>query len=575
MNKSGPLISQLFSVRNRYGKKFSSQKLNLLNLLGKELDKSLPAGQPGKKALQSYYDSLLFLIAYPDNITIYHLASQSLQNLHLYIQTHEKKQTSLYNSGITGTQLCASFSFEIVKWLRKKQPENIKLSSIEADDSQIKSILSVVMPRVESEILQDGNAEWKSWLKSSLKKGEDILDRLIAVFDETDIRPEIRDELWAAIGINVEINFSSHDCLPGALFPVYYHRSLIKKHFIKKQSRVKPVRVNLNEDEAEQVLKCARMVLVRHLREIDPITFTAAHLVSYYRLPRGLSVALMGMVPERRQPIDCYMGYMVFKNGLPVAYAGSWILFDSGRIGLNVFPAYRGGESQYIFDQVLSVHRQVYHLKRFSVDPYQIGKENIDGIQSGAFWVYYNAGFRPIREEQKRLAEAEALKIKSIAGYRSPSSILAKLADSRLELLLQKSAVRFDATDLSLAYANILKDQYNNNRKPAEELLFKKLAEMLQLKNYYDEKLQFILKNWCILLLSNNQEPAFAKTSTGNLRHKNGLKKILKKMFHLKVKGLEEEYITEMQRAGALRKFLEGILKENVRTNLQNTKKGF
>ena len=78
--------------------------------------------------------------------------------------------------------------------------------------------------------------------------------------------------------------------------------------------------------------------------------------VSYYQLARGVSIALMGMVPPRRSPIDCYMGYMVFKNGLPVAYAGSWILFDSGRIGLNIFPSYRGGESKYIFEQVLKLH---------------------------------------------------------------------------------------------------------------------------------------------------------------------------------------------------------------------------
>ena len=63
------------------------------------------------------------------------------------------------------------------------------------------------------------------------------------------------------------------------------------------------------------------------------------------------------------------------------AYAGSWILFDSGRIGLNIFPAYRGGESQYIFEQVLEMHMEVYHLNRFSVDPYQIGKENSEGIK--------------------------------------------------------------------------------------------------------------------------------------------------------------------------------------------------
>ena len=548
MNKSGSLISQLFSIRNWYGKKISTKKLNLLNALSTEPVKS-------KTALQSYYDTLLFLMAYPDNKSIYQHAYRSLQQMHLYIQSHKNIRERLFNSGITNTQLCAAFSFEIIKWLRKKHPKDIRLSSFEADDGQIQSILSVVMPKVESEILQDANATWKSWFKQSLKKGEDILDRLIAIFDETDIRPEVRDELWASIGINVEINFSSHENLPGSLMAPYYHRSILKKKLIQQHPGIKSIRVDLEEMEAEQIIECGRMILVRHLREIDPITFTAARLVSYYQLSRGVSVALMGMVPERRHPIDSYMGYVVFKNGLPVAYAGSWILFDSGRIGLNVFPAYRGGESQYIFEQVVKLHQHVYHLNRFSVDPYQIGKENSDGIQSGAFWIYYRAGFRPLREEQKQLAETEALKIKSIKVYRSPASALKKLAESMLEILLQKNEVRFDATDLSLAYARILKDQYNNNRKLAEELSFTKLVEWLQLKNYHEEKLQFILKNWCVLLHSNEQE----------LYHHNGFQKILKKLFELKATGSEEDYIAELQLAGELRRFIERIVKKNVR----------
>ena len=110
-------------------------------------------------------------------------------------------------------------------------------------------------------------------------------------------------------------------------------------------------------------------------------------------------------------------------------------------------------------------------------------------------------------------------------------------------MLIKKTAVRFDATDLSLVYASILKDQYNNNRKLAEEISFTKLAELLKLKNYHEEKLQFILKNWCILLLSNEQE----------LRHNSGLKKILKKLFELKAGGSEEDYIAELQRAGEFR----------------------
>jgi len=267
-------------------------------------------------------------------------------------------------------------------------------------------------------------------------------------------------------------------------------------------------------------------------------------------LPRGLSIALMGMVPARRHPIDSYMGYTVFKNGLPVAYAASWVLFDSARIGLNIFPAYRGGESQYIFEQVLKIHQGVYRLKRFSTDPYQIGKDNSDGIHSGAFWIYYRAGFRPIREEQKDIAATEAKKIRSVKGYLTPSTVLKKLAESRLELNVVKKAVQFDVTDLSRAYAAILKDRYSNKRKPAEELAAKKLAAILQIKNWQEVNLQYVLKNWSILLLTDEKK----------LRDNSGLKKILKKLFELKAGGSEEEYIYGLQRSSALKKMMERVL---------------
>ena len=544
MNKSSALVDQLFSIRNRYGKEFSSQKLRLLKAIS---NKKLAS----KKEVQTFHDTLLFLIAYPDDPSVYTQASFSLQQLQLHIQAHKKLKDSLYNSGITNTQLCAAYSFEMVKWLRATYKKNIRLISFEAGEGQIQSILSVVMPKVESEIMQDANAGWRMWLKQTMKSDEDLLDRFISIFDETDIRPEVKDELWSAIGINIEIDFVSPDSLPGSLYKTHYHRSLRKKKITHPLKGIKPAKVHLDREEAGQIIECGRMILVRHLREIDPITFTSAELVAYYQLSRGISIVLMGMVPERRHPIDSYMGYVVFKNGLPVAYAGSWILFDSGRIGLNIFPAYRGGESQYIFEQVLKLHQGVYNLKRFSTDPYQIGKDNSDGIHSGAFWVYYRAGFRPILSEQKKLAEDEAKKVKSTAGYRIPGSVLKKLADSRLELVMQKNAVSFDATDLSVAYAAILKNHFNNKRKPSEELASKKLASILQLKNIHEMNLQYVLKNWSILLMAEEK----------HLRSNNQLKKTLKKLFELKANGSEEAYITLLQRRPALRKILETILK--------------
>ena len=512
MSRSGKLVSQLFSVRNSYGKEFPSQKLFLL----KAIDKEKPTS---KKDVQLYYSVLLFLIAYPDNRSVYIQATSSLQQLHLHIQSHKRLRDSLYNSGITNTQLCAAYSFEMVKWLRSTYKKNIRISSFEAGEVQIQFILSVVMPKVESEIMQDGNAEWRSWLKRSMKNEEDLLDRLIAVFDETDIRPEVKDELWSAIGINIEIDFTALDSLPDSLFTPYYHRSLIKKKSNRTLKGIHPPKLHLEKDEAAQIIACSRMILVKHLREIDPITFTSAELINYYHLPRGYSIALMGMVPERRHPIDSYIGYTVFKNGLPVAYAASWVLFDSARIGLNIFPAFRGGESKYIFEQVLKIHRSVYRLNRFTTDPYQIGKDNHDGIHSGAFWIYYNAGFRPIGDEQKKIAATEAKKIRSIKGYLTPASVLKKLAESRLELILDKKAVQFDVTDLSRAYAGILKDQYNNKRKPAEALALKKLAAILKIKNYQEVNIQYVLRNWSILLVNNEKE----------LRSHDGLKKKIKK----------------------------------------------
>jgi len=543
MNKPDELISQLFSIRNQYGNKFSAEKLALLNAISTDKPKT-------KKGLQAWYDVLLFLSAYPDNRPVYEAASQGLRQLESYIGSHQNVQKRLFNSGLTNTKLSAAFSFEIVKWLRKRFPKDTALASFESGDEQIQSILSVVMPKVESEIMQDGNADWRSWLKASSAKREDTLDKLISIFDQTDIRPEVKDELWGAIGVNVEVTFSAHLSLPKSLIDPYYHSSLIKKRFSTSSKETKMTRVDINEDEAQQIIDCGRMILVRHLREIDPITFTAAPFVSFYRLPRGLSIALMGMIPERRHPIDSYMGYVVFKNGVPVAYAGSWILFDSGRIGLNIFPAYRGGESQYIFQQVLHAHAKAYRLNRFTVDPYQIGKDNSDGIKSGAFWTYYHAGFRPIRIKQQQLAEREAAKIKSTKGYRSPSAVLKILADSRMERLLKESAARFDATDLSRAYASILTEQWNGNRKLAEEVLFPKLARLLSIKNLNEEKMKFVLKNWCVLLLNRQQE------LIGNGK----LKAVMKKLFEQKADGLEEDYILGLQRTTELKKLLAKIV---------------
>lgn len=546
MNKQINSLAQLHTLRNSYGNEYAAKKARLLHGLNIELLKN-------PKDLRLLHSTLLFLLAYPDNKVIYKIAFQSLKKLHSLIEANEKIKTALYNSGITGTNLCASFSFEMVKWMRKNFPDDIRLSDMDAADGQINSILSVVMPKVESEILQDGNADWKSWLLQSSADEEELLDRIIAVFNQTNIRPEVKDELWTALGLNVEILFSKHSCLPASIVKIFYHRSLISKKELIQTPAHKHKLIRLNKEEAEQLIAASRIILMRQLREIDPVTFTSAKLVSYYDMGRGLSIALMGMVAERRHPVDSYMGYVAFKNGLPVAYAGSWILFDSARIGLNVFPEYRGGESAWIFQQVLDLHRQVYKLNRFTVDPYQLGKDNADGIHSGAFWIYYKAGFRPLDLMQKQIAEDEMKKIIAVPGYRTHAGVLKKLAESRMEMVLSKKAVRFDATDCSRVYSEIIRKQFAGNRKAAELFSMKKLLFWLQIKNFNDVEMHYVIANWAVLLFNKKTE----------LQMNAGIKKKLKNLLEQKANGSEEDYITALQKFEELKQYMKLLMIED------------
>jgi hypothetical protein len=45
-----------------------------------------------------------------------------------------------------------------------------------------------------------------------------------------------------------------------------------------------------------------------------------------------------------------------------------------------------------------------------SVYPYQLGHDNEEAIESGAFWFYRKLGFRPGRADLERLAEREEAK---------------------------------------------------------------------------------------------------------------------------------------------------------------------
>src|SRR5258706_7732745 len=72
--------------------------------------------------------------------------------------------------------------------------------------------------------------------------------------------------------------------------------------------------------------------------------------------------------------------------------------------------------------------RQLLGVSVFSIDPYQVGHENEEGIESGAFWFYRKLGFRPVRPDLMKLMLSEERKMATDSKRRTSARTLRRLA---------------------------------------------------------------------------------------------------------------------------------------------------
>jgi len=66
------------------------------------------------------------------------------------------------------------------------------------------------------------------------------------------------------------------------------------------------------------------------------------------------------------------------------------------------------------------------------VDPYQIGDQNPEAIDSGAFWFYRKLGFRPVDPPLAALTVREEKRIAGTPGYRTSRRTLQRLAQGHV-----------------------------------------------------------------------------------------------------------------------------------------------
>ena len=180
--------------------------------------------------------------------------------------------------------------------------------------------------------------------------------------------------------------------------------------------------------ESEKILDMARETSAVRYRELHGFTYGDSRRMLKANLGRGVDIFVMGVPPQHRLPLRAYTAALVFKNGVPVAYFEGLSVFERMESGFNLYYTFREGETAWLFSRIMCLMRQLLGVTVFSIDPYQIGHENEEGIESGAFWFYRKLGFRPVRPELMKLALAEEKRIAANTRYRTPGKTLRKLA---------------------------------------------------------------------------------------------------------------------------------------------------
>src|SRR4029078_1471942 len=273
---------------------------------------------------------------------------------------------------------------------------------------------------------------------------------------------------------------------------IFYHRRpLIQRRDISlhdelRKPAVPPVLKRLSTMRGEQVLDLAREASTLRYRELYGFTHGDPRRVLHANIGRGVDIFVLGVPPEKRLPLRAYHAAMIFKNGVPVGYFEGLSLFERMEGCFNLYYPFREGETAWLYARTLHIFYHLCGVSVFTLDPYQIGYENEEGIESGAFWFYRKLGFRPTNPEVMKLVLNEEKKIAARPGYRTSLNTLRKLAESPMIFELEQTNAgdwdRFQLRNLGLAVQRRMASSYRGDAERFRTGTVKELERSLGIR---------------------------------------------------------------------------------------------
>ena len=456
---------KLRDIANRFDAESNALKISILN--GMATNRI-----PFTGAFSAYHETLLFIMAFPPDKKIFTLAEREVLRLAEIIKKQPEKVKELFvNSGIPFTNYRASFSHDCTRWLLTHPDCKVLIHKIENTTFDLNEALKVTVPSQERSETTAGFTNEE--LLNELSPDKELqLPFVINELSRLDNLPYIKDHYYDGLGIQTNVipknKLFSKSYNRIEIPKVFYHVDLVK-HFDVEDllNRELPAEAALTESGKRDLIRVIKNSMAMTERETDPATYLKEDSIHLYHLERGVSIAIYGMPQPRQLPMESYIGYTLFKNGYPAAYAGGWIFGWRSDYGLNIYDQFRGGESAYMVAQVLRLYRQLFQIKYFQVEATQFGLDSTEGIATGVFWFYYKLGFRPVDAQLRQLAKTEFQKIKTRKGYRSSAKTLLKFTESNIFKKIEDK-VQPGVYDITNKVKKMIIKKYGSNSQRAE-----------------------------------------------------------------------------------------------------------
>jgi len=389
--------------------------------------------------LVRYHEELLFLRAYPPSAAVVREVEEELRNFANRVAALDVDLAPLQHpevSGIAGTSVTDTFSFYIVRWLLERHTTEVAIDwEWFEDENRLAETWPRFIPLLEEDTFVEANIPYREWLEAA-RRGRPELPWLMERFNALPKSDKERAELYDSQQLYVRWTFDYEASRTGMRLPPrrpFYHRGpLIQRRDVDlAKAMVQPVKLTkVSEQEGERALDMAREASTIRYRELYGFTHGDPTHVYHVELGRGVELFLAGLPPDKRLPLRAYHAAMIYKNGVPVGYFEGLSLCERMESGFNLYYTFRDGETAWLYARTLNVMHQFAGVTAFALDPYQIGHENEEGIESGAFWFYRKLGFRPTSKEVLQLALKEEEKLRTREGYRTPAATLRQLAAS-------------------------------------------------------------------------------------------------------------------------------------------------